>query len=279
MANDTERENWNNDAGPHWVEYQDQFDSMLAPFVPMLTGVVLPQSNVLEIGCGTGALSLALSDMASFVTAVDISAPMLARAQERADEILAASIDFIEADAQVDPIPGGPFDVIVSRFGVMFFDDPVAAFTNIHSVANEGAKLAFVCWQDLSKLEWMQVALRAAAQHIDVPPIVPEDPRAPGMTAFADTDYVTSILESAGFHDVTCEAIEIDLLIGEVGSGIDGALAHYQGGLRSRTVFADADDATSAAIEATLREMLAEYLDARGDVRIPGAAWFVQARA
>lgn len=279
MANETARNHWNVDGGRVWVEFQESFDALLEPFVPMLTDLVLPQSNVLEVGCGTGALSLALSDMAAYVTAVDISRPMLERAQERADEILAASIDFVEADAQVDAIPGGPFDVIVSRFGVMFFDDPVGAFRNLHSVANEGAVLGFVCWQGASQQEWLRPPIEATARHVAAAPEPDADPRAPGMMALADANYVTSILTDAGFRDVSCDPVTLDLRVGLPGAGVDSAIAYYEASTRSREVLDQLDDETRAAVRSTLRELLTPHLDAHGDVRLSGAVWFVRARA
>jgi SAM-dependent methyltransferase len=155
------------------------------------------------------------------VAAVDISRPMLERAQQRAREArLDARIAFRLDDAQVAAFEADAFDLVFSRFGVMFFADPVAAFGNLRRALRPGGRLAFVCWQSRHQNPWMMAPAMAAAQHIAFPP--PASPDAPGPFAFGDDARVRGILEAAGFAKIAHEAVNRPLKL--AGESIDEAL-------------------------------------------------------
>src|SRR5262249_6517301 len=147
--------------------------------------------RVLDVGCGTGQTSIELARRAGpggAVTGIDISAPMLARARARAADAGARTVTFLDADAQTHRFDPASLDVCFSRFGIMFFAAPDAAFANLRSALRPAGRLAFVCWQSMRDNPWMLVPLMAAAAHITLPP--PPAPDAPGPFSFADADRV-----------------------------------------------------------------------------------------
>lgn len=202
---------WNGSGGCAWVETQDVLDQMFQPFEDMLVGAVTAGGGgrVLDVGCGTGATTIAVArrlGSAGFCTGIDISEPMIASARARAErELLAAP--FICADAETHTFEPAAFDVIISRFGVMFFDDPVRAFANLRTAAARSAGLRFVAWRDPAENLFMTAAERAAA------PLVPDLPRrrpdAPGQFAFADRDRMKHVLEKSGWKDIDIRAIDV----------------------------------------------------------------------
>lgn len=203
---------WNDDTGRRWVAQQEALDAELAPYGERAIGVLAPQSSerVLDVGCGCGWTSLAIAARVpqGAVTGVDISAPMLARARERGAGL--GNLRFEQGDAQTHAFEPASFDAVFSRFGVMFFADPTAAFANLHRAVRPGGRLAFICWQAAPRNPWMSLPAMAAAQHVPLPPPVPN---APGPFAFADRDRVVGILGAAGFADVALDAFEPEMTI------------------------------------------------------------------
>ncbi len=207
---------WNAAAGETWVDQQDRLDRQLKPLGQTAIAALDPAGDerLIDVGCGCGQTSLELAGEVGpdgSVLGVDISAPMLAVARRRAAEAGLTNVRFLEADAQTRAFARGGADGVFSRFGVMFFGDPPAAFANLHQALRPGGRLAFVCWRPLSENEWMQLPLRAALQHVPAP-AAPADPLAPGPFAFADPDRVRGILTDGGFRDVEIDAH--DALIG-----------------------------------------------------------------
>jgi SAM-dependent methyltransferase len=213
--NATQIEFWNGETGRNWVTHDALMEAMLQPLGESVMDALAPKpgEHVLDIGCGCGHTSLSLADRVGAegaVTGIDISAPMLAVASHLATE--RSSIQFVEADAQTHAFGPERYDLVFSRFGVMFFEDPIAAFTNIRSAMRASARLAFCCWQPRAVNPFMTVPAMAALELLPAPAEVP--PRSPGPFAFEDPDYINEILSSSGFSDVAIESISHPLLFG-----------------------------------------------------------------
>jgi SAM-dependent methyltransferase len=201
---------------------------------------------------------------------------MLARARERAAEQGLRNLRFLEADAQQAELGRNAFDLVFSRFGVMFFADPKAAFANLRSSLGPGGRLCFVCWQALAQNPWMSVPLRAVAQVIPLPP--PPAPDAPGPLAFADPDRVRGILTGAGFREVAIEPLQGEMAIGGSSGGLDQAVEFaLQMGPLAR-VLRDAVDPPVERLAAAVREALAPHATPNGVV-LGCSAWVVSARS
>jgi SAM-dependent methyltransferase len=269
---------WNDGAGPAWVAMQERLDAQIAAhgrrtFTRL---AAVPGERVLDLGCGCGGTTLEIAEAlgeTGRVLGVDVSAPMLALARARADAAgLAGRIEFREADAQTADLGTERFDAVFSRFGVMFFDDPVRAFTNVRRALRPGGRLAFVCWQARERNPWMTVPALAAMKHVPFPPPPPAD--APGPCAFADPARVRGILERAGFAAIAFEAMEDALpLTGERTEEVFLAVGPVGQALRE----AKATDEQRARVMAAIREAIETFRTPRG-LRAPAAAWIVSAR-
>jgi len=202
VANASQIDFWNSAAGVHWVNSQETMDHTLSVFGQLAIEplAITHGSTILDVGCGCGDTTLALAHEGAEVTGVDISAPMLARANDRKVSVPDATIKFLQADAANHKFTDQYFDAVYSRFGLMFFDDPVAAFSNIRRAMKVAAKLSFVCWQPAAQNQWMRVPLAAALAHMEAPPTPPAG--TPGPFAFGDEKYTASLLSAAGFTDV-----------------------------------------------------------------------------
>ncbi len=273
MKNQTEIENWNGPIGERWVAYQEALDSRIRIYgEPVLASAGLrPGMRVLDVGAGCGDLTLAAAHVvgdAGKVVGVDISRPMLARARERATGL--GNVDFIEHDASTFT-SDAPFDAILSRFGVMFFDDPAGAFRNLHGAVAPGGSLTFVCWQSLADNPWAAVPLAAVQGVLPVPP-APPSPHAPGPFAFAEPERVRGILTEAGWSDVKLTPFTDAM---ELGTSLDDALEYASRMGPSARALRDADDATRARALEALRETLAPLAPG---FTLPSAVWIVTAK-
>ena len=270
---------WNEQAGPKWVAMREQLDLQLAPLG--LRGVdrasIVHGETVLDVGCGCGTTSLELARRTGEtgnVLGVDVSAPMLDVARRRARDAGLRNVRFELADVQTHQFSCASRDVAFSRFGVMFFADPVAAFANVRRTLKPGGRLAFVCWQSLGVNPWMALPLAAVAQHVSLPP--PAGPDAPGPFAFADRDRVAGILKNAGFSDVGFEAVEEPLTIGGT-PDLDAAVEFLLMLGPTQALLAQADEALRAQVVKSVRAAIAPHHTPDG-VRLPAAAWVVRAR-
>ena len=275
-ANEQQREYWNSDEGAVWVTDEARYDEMLAPFATALLDAETPSADatVLDVGCGTGATTLGAARLASrgVTTGIDISGPMIEGARRRAEREGVTNVAFAVCDAQVDPLPARP-DLVLSRFGVMFFDDPVAAFTNLHGAIAPGGRLAFVCWQPLFVNEWMTVPALAVAEHVPLPD--PPPPGTPGPFSFGDADLVRRVLDASGFVDVSVTPYEASLLLGGVGS-VEHAVAFLRNTGMGRALLSEAPpDVVDTALTG-VRDALAPHHDGDG-VRLNAATWIVTA--
>lgn len=265
---------WNETMGPLWVELQDQLDRQTAPLGLEAMRILSPGlgESILDIGCGCGQSTVELAQRvgaSGSVTGADLSRPMLDRARERPIPPDAARPSFREIDVQTGDL--GLFDAAFSRFGVMFFADPTAAFGNIRRALKPGGRLAFVCWRPLAETALMRVPAEAAAPLL--PPFAPFDPEAPGPFAFADADRVRRILLGAGFSAIAIEpfdskvggadldrTVALNLRIGPLGAA-----------LRQNPELKD-------KVIGAVRSAISAYLTPAG-VFMPAAVWIVSARA
>jgi len=219
IKNATQIEFWNGETGQNWVSHDALMEAMLQPLgeAVMDSLSLQPGEHVLDIGCGCGHTSLSLADRVGAegsVTGIDISAPMLAVASQLAAEhnTWHNSVQFLEADAQTHRFTPESYDAAFSRFGVMFFEDPVGAFTNIRASLRPSGRLAFCCWQPRAVNPFMTVPAMAALELLPAPPEIP--PRTPGPFAFEEADYVTEILNKAAFEHVAVTPLRQPLTFG-----------------------------------------------------------------
>jgi SAM-dependent methyltransferase len=267
-------EYWNGPAGQRWAAMQEQTDRNLAAISSALMNFAAakPGERVLDIGCGAGTTTQVLADAVGLtgkVTGVDISEPMLSVARARTR---ASNVEYIRADASAyDFRPG--YTLAFSRFGVMFFADPAAAFTNIRGALDAGGRLAFVCWRAMQENAW--AAAPFAAAHDLLPKQEPMDPHAPGPFAFADQKRLMGILVKAGFSEFRGDKLDTVM---NMGANLDEAVvASLSIGPLARAA-ADVDEATRGKIAARVRETLAKFKSASGSITPPGACWLVSAQ-
>jgi SAM-dependent methyltransferase len=275
VPNAGQREQWARE-GEQWVAEAGRYDTMLQPFGEAVVAAagLSPGERVADVGCGNGALTIEAARRVGpdgVALGIDISTPMLGLARRRATQAGAGNVEFVEADAQVHPFGGGSLDAIVSRFGVMFFDDPEAAFANLAGALRPGGRLAFACWQDLFQNEWLLVPGAAAAPHVGLPDM---EPGAPGPFALADADRITLLLTSARFHDVTLEPIARPM---RAGSDVDDTVAFFESTDIARRLMADAPPGKITAALDAVRTALLPYASDDGVV-LNGTAWLVTAR-
>ena len=265
---------WNTDAGQKWAAGQERLDAMLAPISAELikTAAVRSGERVLDVGCGCGDTSIRLAKDGARVTGVDISRPMLARAKARAERAGTKDLEFIEADAAAHRF-AEPFDLLFSRFGVMFFADPDAAFANMRKALKTGGRVAFVCWRDWRENEWVRVPISAVRPHLPPQPqLGPEDP---GPFAFADLARVRRILAAGGFDAISARPFDTTLALGETH---EDALAHIQDFGPVSRMMAGATDAEKSKAVAALDQALRPFSE-RKPVALGAAVWLVTARA
>jgi SAM-dependent methyltransferase len=268
---------WNAVAGETWASLQDRLDHQLEPLGRRgMRELQLAQGQrVLDIGCGSGQTTLALAEAVGAkgaVLGVDISQPMLEVARRRAGANGVTNARFEQADAQTEPFEAGGFDVAFSRFGVMFFADPVAAFSNIRSALKAGGRLSFVCWRAQMENPVMTVAMAAAAPFLPpMPP--PSDPHAPGPFAFADPERTRGILKDAGFTDI--DAVPHNEKVG--GGNLDQTLELSLRVGPLGTFLRENPEARAPAV-AAVRQALAAH-DGPDGVKLDSATWIVSARA
>ncbi|MFN8051709.1 MAG: methyltransferase domain-containing protein [Acidimicrobiales bacterium] len=277
-ANADMAEFWDGERGEAWVARADQFDAQLEIYALRAIAAAAPQpgETVIDIGCGAGTTTLMAAQAVGATgraVGIDISRPMLDLARRRAQSLSHTNVEFVLGDAQVMDPPDATADAVVSRFGVMFFDDPTAAFANIARMTSPGGRLSFVCWGPIEWNEWMGGPILALADVLTLPPSPPAD--APGPFAFGDNARVEQILEASGWENVTIEDIADSIYLGGPGSVEDAA--DFLIGSSSLAMLLDGATADErAAARARLVETLAPQHDHIG-VRYPALARLVHA--
>ncbi len=217
--NEQQFEAWNGGESVHYVDHSDRYDRQLAPFAEALFERAEPGVHhaVLDVGCGCGATTIAAAHRARRAVGVDISRPLLEVADQRARAGSLENAEFVVADAQTFAFDEGAFDVVISQFGLMFFDDPRSAFANLRRALVPGGRLAFVCWRGLEDNEWVSIVGEVVARHGDLPSLGGLA-GGPGMFALKDPDETGALLAGAGFTGIEVEAISPNIVLGGGGS-------------------------------------------------------------
>ncbi|NEE01901.1 class I SAM-dependent methyltransferase [Phytoactinopolyspora halotolerans] len=269
------------DGAAGWVENERIFDAVFAPVTAAILdhADVRPGRRLLDVGCGSGTLLAAGAAAGANVVGIDISEGMAAAAQRRVPD---ATI--VVGDAQVADLlgeaPGAPFDRVLSRFGVMFFDEPAAAFANIRRSTGPGARMTFACWRGREENPMFTLGTSLLVERLDPPP-EPPAPGAPGPHAFADPDRLRALLAGAGWTDITVNAFDFECDYGIDGSdGVEERLATILGTTTGRLARAQVEprlgpDGWAAALDEVRAELRRHRV--RGTVRFPGATWLVTA--
>lgn len=271
-------EAWNGQESVHYVDHADRHDRQLAPITRAVLSraAIEPHDVVLDVGCGAGAMSLAAARVARRVVGIDISRPLLQVAAERAAAAGADHVEFVVGDAQVHPFAAGEFDTIISQFGLMFFDDPVAALSNMRVALRRGGRLVFACWQALEHNEWLAPVVRAVEPHAGIPDLG-GIANGGGMFAFKHRDEVAALLDEAGYGDVELAGISPRLAVG--GGGTAEECAEFLLGLGIvRGLLSRLDREQRIHAEAAIRaELDGRHCDA--SVMLASGVWLVTATA
>jgi SAM-dependent methyltransferase len=265
---------WNGEAGTIWASVASDLDTMLGPLGEAAMDALAPArgERVLDVGCGTGATSRALKQRVGQegeVLGIDVSTPILDAARAQGGGPV-----YLHADAGSAAFPGGPFDAVFSRFGVMFFEDPIAAFAHLRGATRPGARLAFVCWGPLVENPWATEPVIAALPLLREPP-PPPVPDAPGPFAFGDGERLRGILASATWSEIELRRLDTVYLLGStVERAADIALRVGPLARLAREQGAD-----PAPIRDVLRGLFERRRTADGGVAMPASCWIVTARS
>jgi len=278
IANTAMGDYWNRVAGPRWVGRAGLQEARNIEVAHLLQQAAAPQpgERVLDVGCGTGATAIPFAAAVApggHVTGIDISEPMLAQARQNIAKAGAGNVTLVQADAQVHRFPPDSFDLLISRFGVMFFADPVAAFTNLYAGLRHGGRLCMAVWAGMADNVHWQIPFDIVVKHLGPP--APVDPHEPGPMAFRDPDYLRGILTKAGFADID---------IAPQGFKIAGESARSEA--EHAAMFGpawrlmeekNAPEAARQAIIAETEAAFAPYMTAEG-LRLPGTILIAKAR-
>jgi len=269
---------WTDDVGPAWVSENDRLDARLVPLTRVLVDALAIEAGeaVLDIGCGGGASSVEFAREAGStgrVVGVDISPTMLGAARARPATAGAAPITWLEADAQTHAFDAGAFDAIGSRFGVMFFDDPTAAFRNLRLALGDEGRFVFLCWQEPRANPWFFVGVDELRELIEFPE-APE-PNTPGPFGLADASRTHGLLDAAGFSSVEIEPVSIEMpFSGSVDEMVQHLMMIGPIGGALREVAGQADK--TGIVKERLRGVV-EAMANEGGLANSAAAWLARA--
>jgi SAM-dependent methyltransferase len=277
-ANAGQTEFWNSASGQRWVTHQEALDQRLAPLTAALMERAGIRSGeaVIDVGCGAGTTTLQLAAAVGAhgsVLGIDISEPLLAAARRRVLQTGRTNVRLLRADAQTQRFERACHDRVVSRFGVMFFDDPVGAFANLASALRPGGRLAFASWGSLEENPWFVLPLEVGVPRLGPPE--PQPPRAPGPLALSEPDYIHEILTGAGYAQVRIDRL-YSHLPGARSTRAEAELMSLFGPLSRLLRERGADEATRTALVADLADRLNPYATADG-VRLPASFHLVTA--
>ena len=265
---------WNGPAGRAWVQTQDLLDRIMKPIGDSLIEALAPapECRLLDVGCGTGSTTVAAArklGMKDSCVGIDISEPMLAAARKRAEDE-GATIKFLCANAETYPFESQQFDAIISRFGVMFFANPVQAFSNLRKAARNQAELRLIVWRSAEDNPFMTEAERAAAPILS---LQVRKANAPGQFAFGNARNVDRILQQSGWKDT--EILPLDIACSLPESELDRYLTHLG---PVGTALQSEDQQTRDRVLQAVRPAFARYIHGN-EVQFNAACWMVHARA
>ncbi|MEV0244766.1 methyltransferase domain-containing protein [Streptomyces sp. NPDC050674] len=275
IVNIDQEQAWNGPEGAHWARHQDRWNAVNGGFdEPLLNAAGISASDrVLDLGCGSGQTTrlAALRAPRGHALGLDLSAPMLAAGRSRAEREGITNISFARGDAQVHPFEPGGFDAAISRFGVMFYADPVAAFRNVHHALRPGGRLAFVCPAEAGLNGWVtaMASLRGVLPVGDF-----GKPGLPGMFSLAAPERVHDVLGAAGFTGIGLDQVHSD---GVWGQDAQDAADFLLGTGPGRHLMEQADATARAGARRTLTDHLRDHVAADGTVRLRSTAWLVTA--
>jgi SAM-dependent methyltransferase len=271
-------EAWNGGESVHYVSHADRYDRQLANFTTALLerAAISADDTVLDIGCGCGVTTLKAAAQARRVTGLDISHPLVEIAGQRATAAGVDNAEFIVADAQTHGFADGEFNLVISQFGLMFFDDPEGAFANLRRALAPGGRLSFICWQGLEANDWLMVVGRAVAQHCELPDLGGRS-GGPGMFSLMRPDETTALLEAAGFTQVDVEPITTTMQLAG-GETVEESLDFLLGMGMVRGLVNRLDDDAREQVVQQIRETLAERYETGLGVTLGAAGYLVSAR-
>lgn len=275
MTTTTDTEFEDRGESDHWVSHAERYDRELSPFGRLLVdrADIHASDTVLDVGCGCGATTLDAARLGKHAVGVDVSAPMLHVARRRAAAAGLDNVEFVHADA-ADHRFDDRFDVVISRFGMMFFADPPAAFANIRRALRPGGRLAFVCWRSVDANPWLLVPGVAAAAHVPLPNL--GEPGAPGMFALADPDRIRMLLDATGFDQIVVAPIA-PLITVAGGGSLDETVEFLLGTGIASALFDGATTAAKALAVDAVREAFGEHYRPGVGVVLGTGAWLVHA--
>lgn len=278
VANTAMQRYWNEVAGPRWVGRMDVQEARNIEVATLLLAAAqaVPGERVLDVGCGTGATALPFAAAVGprgHVTGIDISEPMLAVARQRVAEQGLSNVTLLLADAQVHKLPPESVDLLTSRFGVMFFADPTAAFRNLRGALRPGGRLCMAVWASIAENMHWKIPYDIAVRHLGPP--APKPPHDPGPHVFGDRDYCRRVFADAGFGDIAIDARAFHVTGKSAASEAEHAALF--GPAWRLMEEKQADEAARQAIVQETEAGYAAYVTPEG-VRVPGTVLLVTAR-
>jgi len=278
-VNKNQKDFWSGKGGDIWVERQNAMDTMLSPLGEAALNKLNfnEEENVLDIGCGCGHTTLNIAKRigpSGNVTGLDISEPMLKRAKESAVEMSITNTSFKCVDVQTEDLGDQIYSAAFSRFGVMFFEDSIAAFKNINKSLISGGYLSFVCWQSPAVNPWQSLFIQEIKKFLDLPS---PPPRSPGPFAFMESEYVSSILEESKFQDITIEGHEAEVNMFSGRSLSDSVKDYISINPVVTQMLKESSENQIAEIVNSGIEAFSPYYSEKGLI-FPSATWLVTAR-
>lgn len=268
-ANQAQAEYWMSPAGLRWIEHEHALDAAMAGMLKMMLdeASLHTTERVIDIGCGTGASTIAAAKRATGgeVLGLDISEALLSRARDRAEAENQRNATFLLADAQTHDFSELKFDVLVSRIGMSFFADTVAAFSILRTALNADGRMAFVSWASVTQNPWFSIPKEAAENRLGSQP--KGMPNAPGPTAFQDCDRVVKLMKEAGLSDVGARPVEVILTPPDGVAGAARAASRVGSTARIMKAF-NGTEADALAIEEAVQNAFGQFQD-KDDAKIP----------